>query len=127
MNAPRRPRFLWLLLTAMVLWQMLGFVHGTSHPDSLRMLPTEMHFDGETATEPSTAGTSVLDRLFGGHDEGSGDCRLLDHLSHADPVPGVVGVEFPPLRVTGVVSRLSCVFAARKSSPFSARGPPSFS
>lgn len=130
-----RRRLAWLLLTAMVLWQMLGLLHGTVHargesePDAGLHAAHAAHATqvAHAADQAQPAPAARLTLLFAGHDQGSGDCRLLDQLSHSHPFPTAVAPCVATLAASGFVPAPRDAIVARKGSRVRARSPPSFS
>lgn len=126
-KALARRRLALLLLPAILLWQTLGLLHGTWHHDGGAVAHTsshaQMHEAADAATPQPQAAVDSLTRLFA-HDPGSGDCRLLDQLSHADSLTPVVALCVPSLDANRVEPVRPDARVVRTSSPFQARGPP---
>jgi hypothetical protein len=111
----RRTRRAWLpfVAAALLFAQMLGLVHRIAHAPVGH------------ATLAAPAAHSVVDKLFGDHDDAS-KCRLYDQLTHADlafdstcatvmSVPhGIDALPHPAWHI------------AAQAAGFLARGPPAF-
>lgn len=106
---PRLPRFWAGLLVLAVLWLTLwGQLHRTLHPAEL----------GQQA-EPEVFAAAHL-----GHDEGTGLCHLLDHLS--DGVGPLALSWLPPLSAAATPWRLAHCQGLARAQPrlCDARAPP---
>ena len=129
-------RGLWAwLLVAMVLAQTLGFMHtivhaltpNQSHPaSSVYLLPEHIgehtHGSAHAAShEPLHEGW--LAQLFNTHGDTS-DCRLFDHVSHGDGLPGVPALTIPTLTLPVFLPVFEAVLPLATAALVRARGPP---
>ena len=105
------------LVLALLLLTGWGQVHRVLHPGTAAHL-----LAGSADASHADAGKG----LPTGHEEGSGLCQLLDHLSHgAAPVPvlaTLAAMPLPPLQPAWTPLSHHAV----ERAPFEARGPPHF-
>jgi len=105
------------LACCLMLMQWVGSLHSYAHPQSWPAHSVQQ------AAGPSDAGPA-LQALFSGHDSDSGDCRLLDLLTHADVLASVVSVPIAFAQPQNLaVVRIGSHHAAQAAG-YLARGPP---
>lgn len=105
-----------LLLPAMLLAQLAGFVHGVAHA------PIAQGVVQQDKASTHSHGFSLAG-LFQAHDEAT--CRLYDQLSHGEGAPCVPTVLPALLPPATFVLELHGLALARWAALFDARGPPS--
>lgn len=120
-RSARRP-LAWLLAGALLFAQALGMAHRVLHAESMGHAHRhEVH----ALAHAGTHGTGVDGATLFGHDEGTPDCRLFDHVASGDLLPGGIDLatfDAPPGRSDG---RPSWPVRATAETVFSARAPPS--
>ena len=101
----------------LMLMQWLGALHTYVHPQHLATHSVER------PAGPSNSGPA-LQALFSGHDSDSGECRLLDLLTHADVLASATSapIAFAQPQNLAVV-RIGSHHAAQAAG-YLARGPP---
>lgn len=123
----------WLLVSALLLFQTFGFVHGVMHPSGrgaavrFAVKPTAAFAAGIANAGVGQAAPSAakggLALLFSSHSSDS-DCRLYDQASHGAAAPQVACLALPVLTPSLAVARFQGEALARWAALFDARGPP---
>jgi hypothetical protein len=114
------------VLLAVLLTQVLGFLHRVVHPDHGGMHASAQLEEVSSYAHPEVHTTDDFPwaRLFGGHLVDA-DCRLYDQLTLADTLPGVPLVVLPVAWVaTYYRPDLSAPTAAVRHPRCQARAPP---
>lgn len=117
---PTRPRWFWLAVAALLLGQVLGFVHRIVHEQGRAHPPA--HASAESAE--SAPNLHWAARLLGGHDEGTGECLAFDHIAHADLLGCPASVMVAALPRAIAAAGLIASHVPRWKAAFEARGPP---
>jgi hypothetical protein len=113
-----RQRTASIAVLALLLAQAIGLAHGIAHPHSRGGLPS--------ATAAVTVADGASSWAGGMHDDGSGQCRLLDQLSHADALTPTFTLPSSPPSVQTLAAPLHVAPCARVAPAYLARGPPIF-
>ncbi len=108
---------------ALALWfaSTLGLVHGTLHGHGSPLQPAPTL---QAGAQPDSGAASGLGKLFDGHANGDGPCRLFDQLSGGQALPGVPPVLLPLVLPAASLHFFQGETLARWVALFDARGPP---
>lgn len=109
-----------LLIAALLFAQMLGFAHRALHAPAPPADAT-----AQQAPAPTFGSAGSVASLFGGHEKGTGDCRLYDQLGHGDVMPMAFAMALPSAIPAFRLHFSLGEALARWAAPFDARGPPS--
>lgn len=114
----RLQRTAFLAVLALLLAQAIGLAHGIAHPSARN--------NGTAVPAAFDGGANIYSSVYGAHDDGSAQCRLLDQLSHADLLmPALLpAAAVPP---DSPFALMPCAPAQERVAPLArSRGPPSF-